>query len=242
MTDASPAVAAPAAVRILVVDDDAAIREFVALALRLSDYDVVFGSDGETVTDLVLSERPRLIIMDLSMPGISGIEALQRLRSIGSELPVIMLTAHDGDDDKLAAFDAGADDYLVKPLSARELVARVAAVLRRSRLGSADVEPPNVVQAGPLTIIPATHTASINGRNLSLTRLEYSLLVLMARTPGRIFTSDELLTRVWGPEYHDQAEILRTNIYRLRHKLEDDPRRPRYVCTRPGVGYYFSPD
>jgi two-component system KDP operon response regulator KdpE len=99
-----------------------------------------------------------------------------------------------------------------------------------------------VVQAGPLTINPATRTASINGRNLSLTRLEYSLLVLLARSAGRVFTSDELLTRVWGPEYHDQAEILRTNIYRLRHKLEDDPRRPRYVCTRPGVGYYFSPD
>jgi DNA-binding response OmpR family regulator len=236
-------VAASAEPRILVVDDDAAIREFVALALRVSGYQVLFGSDGETVPELVFQQMPSLVIMDVTMPGISGIEALQRLRSTGSELPVIMLTAHGGDDDKLAAFDAGADDYLVKPLSARELVARVGAVLRRSRLGSADQDASNTaVQAGPLTIIPDTHTASIHGRNLSLTRLEYSLLVLLARAPGRVFTSIELLTRVWGAEYSDQAEIVRTNIYRLRHKLEDDPHRPRYLCTRPGMGYYFSPD
>ena len=123
---------------LLVVDDDASIREFLALTLRLGGYEVVFAEDGEPVPDIVVTEKPQLVIMDLAMPHVSGLEALRNLRSLGSTVPVIMLTAHGEDEDKLAAFEAGADDYLVKPFSGRELIARVGAVLRRSRLPSRD--------------------------------------------------------------------------------------------------------
>jgi two-component system response regulator MprA len=119
---------------LLVVDDDASIREFLALTLRLGGYEVIFAEDGSTVSDLVLSQSPRLVIMDLAMPKVSGLQALRNVRAQGSRVPVIMLTAHGDDEDKLAAFEAGADDYLVKPFSSRELIARVGAVLRRARL------------------------------------------------------------------------------------------------------------
>jgi two-component system response regulator MprA len=123
---------------LLVVDDDASIREFLALTLRLGGYDVVFAEDGEPVPDIVVTEKPQLVIMDLAMPHVSGLDALRAVRAMGSTVPVIMLTAHGEDEDKLAAFEAGADDYLVKPFSGRELIARVGAVLRRSRLPSSD--------------------------------------------------------------------------------------------------------
>jgi DNA-binding response OmpR family regulator len=231
-------------ITLLIVDDDASLREFVGVTLRVSGYHVLFAADGEDVPDLVVEQQPRLVIMDITMPGISGLEALRRLRSIGSDVPVIMLTGRGEDDDKLAAFEAGADDYLTKPFSSRELVARVAAVLRRARLAATDPEAASILQVGPLTLIPGNHSATIQDREVSLTRTEYALLLILARHPGRVFTPAELLTRVWGAEYRDQAEILRTNMYRLRQKLEvgQHPRQPRYLRTRPGVGYYFSPD
>jgi two-component system, OmpR family, KDP operon response regulator KdpE len=227
---------------LLVVDDDTKVREFVGLTLRLGGYQVLFADDGEGVPEMVIRQRPRMVVMDISMPVVTGIDALRRLRSLGSDVPVIMLTARGSDEDKLAAFDAGADDYLVKPFSARELVARVGAVLRRARLSLDGPEADTVVYVGPLILVPGNHTATINDRDVSLTRTEYALLLLLARAPERVFTPAELLGKVWGPEYRDQAEILRTNIYRLRQKLEEDPKQPRYLRTRTGVGYYFSPD
>jgi DNA-binding response OmpR family regulator len=227
---------------LLVVDDDQALREFVAVILRLAGYTVLAASDGAGVPEMVIAEKPRLVIMDVTMPRVSGLEALRRLRAIGSDVPVIMLTAHGDEDDKLAAFDAGADDYLVKPFNARELVARVGAVLRRARLAATETGAGTIVSIGPLTLVPDGYSASIEDRDVRLTRLEYALLLTLARSAGRVFTPGDLLTHIWGPEYRDQAEILRTNIYRLRQKLEADPRQPRYLKTQPGVGYYFSPD
>jgi DNA-binding response OmpR family regulator len=233
---------APGQPTLLVVDDDASIREFVGLTLRLGGYHVVFASDGQEVPDLVAHAQPRMLVMDISMPGLSGIDALRRLRDLGNDVPVIMLTARGADDDKLTAFEAGADDYLTKPFSAKELVARVGALLRRAKLAATEPPPSTVITVGPLTLEPGTHSARMSDRELGLTRTEYALLLTLARQPGRVFTPAELLTRVWGLEYRDQAEILRTTIYRLRQKLEDDPRQPRHLCNRAGVGYYFSPD
>jgi two-component system KDP operon response regulator KdpE/two-component system response regulator VicR len=234
------AASAPEPVSLLVVDDDPALREFVATALRLEGYRVVLAPNAEHLAQLITDERPQLVVMDVVMPGLNGVEALRLLRETGAEVPIIMLTARDEDEDKLAAFHAGADDYLVKPFNARELVARVGAVLRRTRSPAAEAEPGRVVAVGPLRLVTSRHAATLDGKPLSLTRTEYVLLLTLARSPGRVFTSADLLTRVWGPEYRDQAEILRTNIYRLRQKLESDPRHPRYLRTRQGVGYYLS--
>jgi two-component system response regulator MtrA len=232
----------PQPISVLVVDDDRGIREFVGVTLRLAGYRPILVAGGDGVPQALLTEEPKLVVMDVTMPGVSGIQALRHLRSAGSEVPVIMLTARGEDDAKLAAFEAGADDYLVKPFNARELVARVGAVLRRARLTTPEAEADAVVTVGALTLHPRDHAASIGDRQLALTRIEYSLLLTLARSPGRVFTPPELLSRVWGAEYQDQPEILRTNVYRLRKKLEEDPARPRHLLTRAGVGYYVAND
>jgi len=230
----------PEPATILVVDDEPGLREFVGVTLKLAGYRPVLASDGAQVADIVIRDHPDLVVMDYSMPTMSGVEALQQLRVLGSAVPVIMLTARDEHDDKLAAFNAGADDYLTKPFNARELVARVAAVLRRTRAAAGEPDPGQVVAVGELTLVPGNHTVSVGGREVTLTRTEYALLLTLARSAGRVFTPAELLSRVWGPEYRDQAEILRTNMYRLRQKLEADPSAPRRIRTRPGVGYYLA--
>ncbi|HEY3060900.1 MAG TPA: response regulator transcription factor [Chloroflexota bacterium] len=225
---------------ILVVDDEPGLREFVGVTLKLAGYRPILASDGAQVAELVIRDQPHLVLMDYSMPSMSGLEALQQLRALGSEVPVIMLTARDEHDDKLAAFNAGADDYLTKPFNARELVARVAAVLRRTRTEGGGADPGQVLAVGELTLVPGNHSVSVGGREVILTRTEYALLLTLARAVGRVFTPAELLSRVWGPEYRDQAEILRTNMYRLRRKVEADPSAPRHIRTRPGVGYYLA--
>jgi DNA-binding response OmpR family regulator len=151
-----------------------------------------------------------------------------------------MLTGRDEDDAKYAAFEAGADDYLLKPFKARELVARVTAVLRRTQSKPGQPDPGLVLSIGDLTLVPGNHSVTVGGREVTLTRTEYALLLTLARGAGRVFTPAELLSRVWGPEYRDQAEILRTNMYRLRQKVEADPRQPQHLRTRTGVGYYLA--
>jgi two-component system KDP operon response regulator KdpE len=197
-------VGAPAQATVLVVVDDRAIREFVGLSLRANGYDVLFAALGDHVAETVLERRLRLVILDAAMPTVSGIEALRQIRSTGSDVPVIVLTARGDDEIRLAAED----------------------------LNSA-----KAIEVGALKLIPAHHAATMHGHEVSLTRTEYALLLTLARSAGRIYSPAELLTRVWGPEYRDQAEILRTHIYRLRQKLEEDPRQPRHLRTRTGLGY-----
>jgi DNA-binding response OmpR family regulator len=225
---------------ILVVDDNRPLREFVGVTLRAAGYQVALLPDGEGVAEYVAQHGPRLVVMDINMPTISGLEALRHLRERGSSVPVIMLTACDEDQDKLNAFEAGADDYLVKPFNARELVARIAAVLRRVSPEPAEPTPEQVLHIGELRLRPREHTVLVGEKAVNLTRTEYALLLTLAQGAGRVFTPAELLSRVWGPEYRDQAEILRTNMYRLRQKLEADPKQPRHLRTRPGVGYYLA--
>jgi DNA-binding response OmpR family regulator len=226
--------------RLLIVDDDAALRQFVGTTLKLEGHHVSFAEDGQGLVECVAQEKPHLVILDVVMPGRSGLEALRDLRAAGKSVPVILLTARDEDADKFAGFEAGADDYLVKPFNSRELIYRVAAVLRRAQPETMPTDGATLA-VGSLRLIPSQHAASIGDRQVHLTRTEYALLLTLARAAGRLFTPADLLTRVWGQEYRDQPEILRTNIYRLRHKLEDNPRQPKYLKTRPGVGYYLSP-
>lgn len=228
---------------LLVVDDDAAIREFVKLTLTMAGYEVVFAADGDEVPAALAEHAPRMVIMDVSMLRTNGLDALRDIRAMGSDVPVIMLTALGADEDKLEAFEAGADDYLVKPFSARELVARVGALLRRTRLAAAgDAARPAALRVGPIVLSPDSQTAQVDQREIDLTPVEYALLHTFVRAPGRVFTPSELLTRVWGQEYRQQADILRTTMQRLRQKLEEDPSQPRYLCSRTGVGYYLSTD
>jgi DNA-binding response OmpR family regulator len=222
--------------RILIVDDDAALRQFVGTTLHLEGHQVAHAGDGLDLVERVRGEQPHLVIMDVVMPGRSGLDALRELRGAGIGVPVVLLTARDEDEDKIAGFEAGADDYLVKPFNARELTFRVAAVLRRCQPVSADPAP---VSLGSLRLVPSQHAAMVGEREVYLTRTEYALLLTLARAAGRVFTPADLLTRVWGPEYRDQPEILRTNIYRLRHKIEANPRQPAFLKTRAGVGYYL---
>jgi len=181
-------VGSPQDTPLLVVDDDAAVREFVARTLRLAGYEVLFAEDGEGVPELVLRQHPRLVIMDISMPRVSGIDALRQLRSQGSDIPVIVLTAHGADEDKLAAFEAGADDYLVKPFSSRELVARVGAVLRRARMAASETQTEAPMQAGPVTLVPGNHSALIRVHEVGMTSIEYPLLMILASHAGLVFT------------------------------------------------------
>ena len=228
---------------LLVVDDDAAIREFVKLTLSMAGYEVVFAGDGDEVPIALVEHTPRMLIMDVSMPHTNGLDALRQVRASGSDVPVIMLTALGADEDKLEAFEAGADDYLVKPFSARELVARVGALLRRTRLAAAGGTVQTAsLQAGPISLSPDSQTARIDQREIDLTPVEFALLQTFVRAPGRVFTPSELLTRVWGQENRDQAEILQTTIHRLRLKIEEDTHHPRYLCSRTGVGYYLATD
>lgn len=226
---------------VLVVDDDARMRRFVGETLEMAGHRVIFADDGEQVGRTNQQHRPDLVVLDVVMPRMSGVAALRQLRASGEDVPVIMLTARDEDEDKVEALQAGADDYLVKPFSARELVARVQAVLRRARGPLGEEERLTTSASGALTLQPSSRSVRVEGREVALTRTEYTLLATLVRRPNTIFTPGDLLTKVWGAEYRDQGEILRTNMYRLRKKIEADPSSPRYLRTRSGVGYYFEP-
>jgi two-component system KDP operon response regulator KdpE len=169
------------------------------------------------------------------MPGLDGREVTRRLREF-SIAPVLMLTAKDSEDDKVAGLDAGADDYLTKPFGAPELIARVRALMRRTKQYTKEATTPTF-STGELTVDFSQHQALRSGEPLNLTPTEYRILAYLARNAGRVVTQDDLLTKVWGPAYRDEAHLLRVNIARLRQKVEPEPSAPKYVLTRPGIGY-----
>lgn len=221
------------------MDDDVRLTRLVRETLELAGFEVVVVNDGTGLTGQVVQAGPDLILLDVKLPGLNGFQALEVLRAGGHMVPVIMLTALDDASDKLAGFRLGADDYLVKPFAVAELVARVQAVIRRSR-GADPGAPETLVRAGPMVLDARSRCVCIDGRAVALTRMEYDLLGALMRQAGRVFAPAELLARVWGPEYCEEDAILRTNIYRLRKKIEQDPSRPRLLCSRPGVGYFIA--
>jgi DNA-binding response OmpR family regulator len=226
---------------VLVVDDDPRLRHLVELILTTDGFTCVMADDGDQVLAAVREHRPDLVLLDLKMRRVSGVDALQRLRRAGEDVPVIILTAVGEESLILRAYEAGADDYVTKPFLAKVLLARIRAVLRRTRL---DQEPVarSGERVGDVMLDPVTQHASINGRRVALSPTEYGLLRTLMQGVGRVFTPAELLRRVWGPAYAGQDEIVRSNIYRLRHKVEPSPSQPRYIRGRRGVGYYFAPD
>jgi DNA-binding response OmpR family regulator len=218
--------------RILVVDDEPNIRDVVEQYLRREGYDTIAAGDGEEAVEQAADAD--LVILDLMLPKLDGIAVLRRIRA-GRDVPIIMLTAKSEETDKLVGLGIGADDYITKPFSPRELVARVQAVLRRAQKGPR--APGDIVQVGGLRINPQLRTVERDGRPIELTAREFDLLLFMAASPGQVFTREQLLDHVWDYHFAGDTSTVTVHIRRLREKIEPDPVRPRYVKTVWGVGY-----
>lgn len=224
--------------KILVVDDEPRVVRLVSQVLEAVGYQVIAAASGEPAIEMVALEQPDLVLLDILLPrGPDGYEVCRRIREF-SEVPVIMLTAKAQESDVVRGFDVGTDDYLTKPFSAKELVARVKAVLRRTQRPEEAVTA--TLTCGELEINFARHTVKVRGEKVSLTRTEYALLRQLALNANRVMLHQDLLTTVWGPEYRDDIDYLRAYIRYLRQKLEENPHEPRYILTTPGVGYMLS--
>ena len=219
---------------ILIVDDEAKIVKTVRAYLENAGYRVVTAADGQAALTAFRYERPALVVLDLGLPGIDGLDVARTLRQ-ESSVPIIMLTARVDEADRLVGLELGADDYVAKPFSPRELVARVRAVLRRSSGGWEQTPPPII--AGDITIDLERRQVTAGGRSAELTPTEFELLALLARHPGRVFTRLELLDRVQGYSFDGYERTVDAHIKNLRLKIEPDPKRPRYIVTVFGVGY-----
>ena len=220
--------------KVLIVDDEPKIRRIVGSYLREEGFDVAEAGDGETALRLA-SSNPDLVVLDVMLPGIDGIEVLRQLRT-RSDVPVILLTARAEETDKLIGLSVGADDYLTKPFSPRELVARVKAVLRRVRAG-ADSDRDGRLRFSGLTIDPDTRVVECGGREPELTALEFDLLAALARAPGRVFTRHQLIEEVWGWDFFGDERVVDVHVRNLRSKLGDAAADPEFVGTVRGVGY-----
>jgi two-component system KDP operon response regulator KdpE len=222
--------------RVLVIDDEPQIRRALRAGLERNGFAVTLADDGEAGLDAAAEAPPDLVILDLAMPGLDGFAVCRQLRE-WSSIPVIVLSVRDDEADKIAALNQGADDYLTKPFSLDELIARMRAVLRRTA-AAGEPEPP-VFSAADLRIDFARRQVTLAGRELHLTPIEYDLLRHLALNAGRVLTHRQLLTRVWGPDYAEDTRTLRVHIAHLRGKVEADPTSPRFIQTEPRVGYRF---
>jgi two-component system KDP operon response regulator KdpE len=220
---------------VLAVDDEAGILRLIKLELSTQGFRVVTAENGETALRMAEEHRPDIVLLDIVMPDITGLEVMRKLRE-RTNIPVILLTAKGSDADKVRGLEMGADDYLAKPFSPEELSARVRAVLRRA-LGSAGLE--NIVRAGDVEVDLNRRLVKRKGELVTLTRTEWMLLQHLAANAGKIMLNAELLSKVWGPEYRDDLQYLRVWVSRLRRKLEDEPSQPKLIKTFQGIGYMF---
>jgi DNA-binding response OmpR family regulator len=224
---------------VLVVDDEPTVREVVASYLRRDGHDVLEAADGAAAMELFATDPPDLIVLDMMLPGVNGLDILRRVRS-ASDVPVIMLTARAEESDRVAGLELGADDYVVKPFSPRELAARVNGVLRRTN-GRAITAPGPLVFDG-LEIDPLSREVTMNGRTVEMTPKEFDVLAFLASSPRQVFSRAQLLESVWqsSPDWQDPATVT-VHVRRIRNKIEDDPETPRWITTVWGVGYRFEP-
>ena len=222
--------------RCLVVDDEVELAQLVADYLRREGYAVDVALDGERALELARSTPPDVVVLDLMLPGIDGVEVCRVLRTF-TDAYVIMLTARSEEVDKLIGLSVGADDYLTKPFSPRELVARVKALLRRPRLPAADPDAGQARTFGDLSIDPVSRTVSVAGAEVELTRTEFELLDALSARPRMAFSRRQLIDRVWGQDWYGDEHIVDVHLAHLRHKLGDDAAQPRYLRTVRGVGY-----
>jgi two-component system KDP operon response regulator KdpE len=220
---------------VLVVDDEPAITRALSAALTARGYRVSTAGDGHTALEAVAAKGPAAVILDLGLPDIDGVDVCRRIRA-WSDVPIIVLTADDNEHRKIEALDDGADDYVTKPFSTPELLARVRVALRHHRGPTATEKAESVTEVGDLRVDRARHRVEVAGTPVALTPKEFDILALLAEHPGRVFTHRMILQRVWGPEYRTETHYLRVYASQLRKKLGDDPARPR-LMTEPGVGY-----
>ncbi|HWI30463.1 MAG TPA: MtrAB system response regulator MtrA [Microbacterium sp.] len=217
--------------RILVVDDDTALAEMIGIVLRTEGFDTVFCADGAEAVDIWRAERPDLVLLDLMLPGMDGIEICTRVRA-ESGVPIIMLTARTDTADVVRGLEVGADDYIVKPFNPKELVARI-----RTRLRPAPQAANETLRIGDLTVDVAAHEVRRDGAPIALTPLEFELLVALASKPQQVFSREMLLEQVWGYHYKADTRLVNVHVQRLRAKVELDPDNPKIVTTVRGVGY-----
>lgn len=223
---------ADSGLRILVVDDEQTILRFLRVSLSAHGHKVFEATTGQDALATAASQRPDVVILDLGLPDIDGLEVTKRLRE-WTKTPIIILSVRDQEDVKVAALDAGADDYLTKPFGVGELLARIRVAVRHAS-GSPD-EP--VVSVDALTVDFARRRVTVEGREVDLTPTEYDLLRALISQAGKVLTHRQLLRQIWGPGYEQEAHLLQVNVSNLRRKLEPDPARPRFIQTEPGVGY-----
>ena len=223
--------------RLLIIEDELAIRRFLRAGLG-DAYELVEAENGEEGVRKAAKSNPDAVLLDLGLPDIDGLEVTRRIRE-WSQVPIIVLSARGQDEDKITALDHGANDYLTKPFSMGELLARVRVALRPTLRNESEGEDSGEVIAGPIKINFSTRQVSVLGKDVHLTPLEYKLLVALIQNAGKVLTHKQLLTKVWGPAYSKETHYLRVFMKELRHKLERDPARPQYLTTEPGVGYRF---
>jgi DNA-binding response OmpR family regulator len=226
---------------ILTADDDPQLLRLVARNLELEDYDVLVASDGQQALEQIEQHAPDLVLLDVMMPRMDGFTVCQRVREF-SAVPIIIVTARGQDQDKVRGLDLGADDYLIKPFSIEELLARVRAVLRRAQFTASEQTHAmrTTMTIGELAMDFAQHLVTMGGREIELTPTEYRILAYLAQNAGRVVTQDLLLEHVWGVEYVGEGHMLQVNINRLRHKIEPDPMHARYILTKMGIGYLLA--
>jgi two-component system, OmpR family, response regulator ResD len=224
---------------VLVVDDEPTIAEVVARYLSHSGYETRIAGDGPSAVQLARELRPALVVLDVMLPGLDGLEVMRRIREgPGAGIPVILLTARGEETDRVIGLRAGADDYVVKPFSPSELVARVDAVLRRTRSQRTHAEP---IRFEDLEIDPVARRVFAHGREVELTQREFDLLLFFAEHPGQVFSRDQLMDRVWDFAFYTDTTTVTVHVRRLRAKIEESPDQPRWIQTVWGVGYRFSP-
>ena len=223
--------------RILVVDDEPQIRKALSVNLRARGYDVDATASGEEALSLAAANHPDLVLLDIGLPGIDGIEVVEGLRG-WTRVPIIMLSVRDAEDDKVRALDAGADDYVTKPFGMNEVLARMRAALRRHH--PTPEEP--VVHTTGFQLDLAQKSATVGDATVHLTPTEWAIVEVLVRHPGRLVTQRHLLQEVWGPQYEHETNYLRVHLAAIRKKLEPTPGRPRFFVTEPGIGYRFEPE
>ncbi len=219
---------------VLVVDDDVRMLRLIQRVLELEGFKVLRTNSSESALDMLYEEAPDLVLLDVMIPGLDGYAVCRRIREF-SQIPIVMVTARGDELERVEGLDAGADDYVTKPFSTRELTARVRAVLRRS--GPRNEHPEPEVRIGDLLVDFPRNGAFLSGRELNLTAIEYKLISYLARNAGRVVTPDQILENVWDRTYLGDTHLLQVHVARLRQKLGDDARNPTYILTRPGIGY-----
>lgn len=226
--------------RILIVDDEPQIRRVLRTSLTAQGYDLRTAADGEAALETFGDWPPDLVVTDLSMPNMNGLELCRKLRT-HSQVPILLLSVRGEEQIKVEALDAGADDYITKPFSIAELLARIRAALRRAPASQTDELASPILQVGDFLIDLESRSVKIGGRDIHLTPKEYDLLVFLIRHPAKALTHRKLLTAIWGSNYVEQPEYLRVFVGQLRKKIESNPAAPKYILTEPWVGYRFNP-